>query len=153
MELKLNGKSLGTKRTKECRAIFKTKYVPGTLEAIAYDKAGKELGRSILKSASKAEVFAVPEKATAKIGEVVYIPISVGDGTTVESNADQSLAVMVKNGELLAFGSANPRTEEQYHTGTFTTYYGHALAIVKATQSGTMTLYVGGKEAAAVTVV
>ena len=40
--------------------------------------------------------------------------------------------------ELLAFGSANPCTEEQYHTGSFTTYYGRALAVVRAGESGTV---------------
>ncbi len=152
VELKLNGKSLGKKKMKECRAIFKTKYAPGKLEAIAYDASGKELGRRILESASRADITAAPEKSTAKAGEIVYIPISVGDGAIVESNADKTITVTVRNGELLAFGSANPRTEEQYHTGTFTTYYGHALAVVKATQPGKLTLCVDGKEAAAVTV-
>ena len=57
-----------------------------------------------------------------------------------ESNADRKLTVTVAGGELLAFGSANPRTEEQYHTGSFTTYYGAALAIVRAGDSGTLTV-------------
>ena len=39
---------------------------------------------------------------------------------------------------MLAFGSANPCTEEQYHTGSFTTYYGRALAIVRAGEAGTV---------------
>ena len=42
----------------------------------------------------------------------------------------------MEGGELLAFGSANPCTKEQYHTGTFTTYYGRALAVVRAGESG-----------------
>ena len=50
------------------------------------------------------------------------------------------MAVAVKGGELLAFGSANPCTEEQYHTGTFTTYYGRALAIVRAGERGAVTI-------------
>jgi len=44
----------------------------------------------------------------------------------------------VENGELLAFGSANPCTEEQYHTGSFTTYYGRSLAIIRASETGTI---------------
>ena len=43
-------------------------------------------------------------------------------------------------GELLAFGSANPCTEEQYHTGSFTTFYGRALAIVRAGEAGMLRL-------------
>ena len=63
----------------------------------------------------------------------------------MESNADKKLTVSVEGGELLAFGSANPRTEEQFHTGTYTTYYGRALAAVKAGPVGTMTITIDGK--------
>ena len=38
----------------------------------------------------------------------------------------------VEGGELLGFGSANPCTEESYQTGSFTTYYGKAMAVVRA---------------------
>jgi hypothetical protein len=45
---------------------------------------------------------------------------------------------------LLAFGSANPRTEEQYHTGSFTTYYGKTQAIIKAGETGMVEINVEG---------
>ena len=60
----------------------------------------------------------------------------------LERNADCKLTAAVENGELLAFGSANPRTEERYDSGNFTTYYGCAMAIVRAGQAGTVTLSV-----------
>ena len=63
-----------------------------------------------------------------------------GDNGIVESNADRKLTVTVEGGELLAFGSANPCTEEQYHTGSFTTYYGSALAVVRAGEAGTISV-------------
>ena len=47
-----------------------------------------------------------------------------------------------ENGELLAFGSANPRTEECYDSGSFTTYYGQALAVVRAGKSGSTVISV-----------
>lgn len=78
-----------------------------------------------------------PEKEIVKPGEVVYVPVNLeGSNGIVESNADRRLTVTVEGGELLAFGSANPCTEEQYHTGSFTTYYGRALAVVRAGASG-----------------
>ena len=46
----------------------------------------------------------------------------------------------VEGGELLGFGSANPRTEESYLSGTFKTYYGFAQAIIRAGAKGTMTI-------------
>ena len=50
---------------------------------------------------------------------------------SVEMNADGRVTVAIEGGELLAFGSSNPRTEERYDSGTFTTYYGRAMAIVR----------------------
>ncbi|MCM1025398.1 MAG: DUF4982 domain-containing protein [Roseburia sp.] len=133
VELLLNGKSLGKKKIKECKAIFKTKYAPGTLTAVAYMADGRELARHELTSATgEAAIALKPEATAAKAGEVVYVPVELVDGNgIVESNADRKLNVTVTGGELLGFGSANPCHEEQYHTGSFTTYYGRALAVVR----------------------
>lgn len=144
VELLLNGKSLGKKKIKDCKAIFKTKYAPGTLTAVAYDAGGQELSRNELKSAiGSIRLVAEPEETAVKAGDIVYIPISlVGQNGVLERNADCKLTAAVENGELLAFGSANPRTEERYDSGNFTTYYGCAMAIVRAGQAGTVTLSV-----------
>ena len=147
VELLVNGKSLGKKKVKECKAIFKTKYASGKIEAVAYDAGGRELLRSELNSAAgKISICAQPEKTVAAADEVVYIPVALkGENGVVEANADKKLTVTVEGGELLGFGSANPCTEEQYHTGSFTTYYGRALAIVRV-QSNTIVTVTDGSE-------
>ena len=147
VELLVNGKSLGKKKVKECKAIFKTKYASGKIEAVAYDAGGRELLRSELNSAAgKLSICAQPEKTVAAADEVVYIPVALkGENGVVEANADKKLTVTVEGGELLGFGSANPCTEEQYHTGSFTTYYGRALAIVRV-QSNTIVTVTDGSE-------
>ena len=144
VELLLNGKSLGKKKLKECKAMFKTKYAPGTLTAAAYDAAGKELSRSELSSSSgPLRINVEPEDKTVEPGEIVYIPVTlVGENGVVESNADRKMTVTVKGGELLGFGSAQPRTEERYDTGSFTTYHGRALAVARADKAGTLTISV-----------
>jgi len=136
IELLLNGKSLGKKRVKEYVATYKVKYAPGRLTAIAYDKTGHETGRGELSSATgDMQIKVNPEEASIPIGEIAFIPIElVGDNGVVESNADMTLTVEATGGELLAFGSANPRTEESYTTGLFTTYYGKAMAVIRATK-------------------
>ena len=150
-ELFLNGKSLGKKKLREYKTAFKIKYAPGTLTAVMYDAAGKTIGKSELSSASGAISIALaPETEKAKPGEVVYIPVSlVGENGVVECNADQTLTVTVQGGELLGFGSANPCTEEQYHTGTFTTYHGRALAVVRVQQNCTITVTDGQQKQSA----
>ncbi len=138
VELFLNGKSCGKKKTKEYKAVFRLKYAPGTLEAVSYDAAGLESGRRALQSAGNELGIGVhPEKMSAKPGEIVYVPVNIEDRNgTVESNADRRLTVTVENGGLLGFGSANPCTEERYTDGAFTTYYGRSLAVVRTGQSG-----------------
>jgi len=142
VELLINGKSFGIKPLMECKAIFNVKYQPGTLTAVAYDASGRETGRSELRSADAPLQIALrPEKERVKPGDIVYIPVRLeGENGIVECNADRKLTVRVEGGELLAFGSANPCTEEQYHTGSFTTYYGRALAIVRAGEADGLTI-------------
>ena len=82
------------------------------------------------------------------------MPVNVeGANGIVEANADREISVTVEGGELLAFGSANPCTTEEYHVGRFTSYYGRALAVVRAGESGQLTVTVsaqGGSAAATV---
>ena len=47
-----------------------------------------------------------------------------------------------EKGELLAFGSARPRTEERFDAGSHTTYFGYAQAVVRLGASGSATLKV-----------
>lgn len=140
VELFVNGKSQGKKKVKECKALFKVKYAPGTVTAVAYDGSGKEAGRSELTSAENSvKIVLRPESKRSKPGDIVYVPVTIEDKNgIVESNADRKITLKVEGGELLAFGSANPCTEEQYHTGVFTTYYGRALAVVRAGQTATL---------------
>ena len=150
VELFLNGKTVGKAKVKDGKTSFPVKYAPGKLEAAAYDAAGREIGRNALCSARSAAVTLSPEKSSAAPGEVVYVPVTISDPEgNVESNADCKLSVTVEGGELLGFGSANPRTEERFDAGEYTTYYGRALAVVRAGEYGAVKVSVtdGGKEA------
>ncbi len=138
VELFLNGKRLKKAKVKNCKASFKVKYAAGELYAIAYGADGHKIGAGTLVSATGTPVVrvtmdeCVKEANEVKAGDIVYYNIDiVGENGVVESNADRKLTVTVEGGELLAFGSANPRTEEEYLSGTYTTYYGKAQAIVK----------------------
>lgn len=150
VEMFLNGKTIGKTKVRDGKASFHVKYAPGKLEAAAYDAAGREIGRNALRSARSAAVTLSPEKSYAAPGEVVYVPVTISDPEgSVESNADRKLSVTVEGGELLGFGSANPRTEERFDAGEYTTYYGRALAVVRAGEYGAVKVSVtdGGKEA------
>ena len=148
-ELFLNGKKVGKTKMKDCRGIFKTKYQPGKLEVVCYDSENHEAGRDVLETAASAEITIHPEKKTVYPGEVLYIPVSIGDEKWFEGNKDQKLSVKCTNGELLAFGSARPSAEEKYTSGSFTTYFGRALAVVKSCREGTVTVEVSSADKSA----
>ena len=151
--LELNGQRTKQQKPKGGKAVFKIAYQPGTLTAINYDANGHAVSRSELKTADQPVLTVAPEKATAEPGGILYIPINVQDKHgIVESNADRQVTVTVEGGELLAFGSAAPRTEERYDSGIFTTYYGRAMAVVRAGSSGKVTMTVKGGETATVTI-
>ena len=157
VDLFLNGKKAGSAKVKDCRACFKVRYASGKLEAVAYDAAGREIGRNEEYSAyAPIHLMARPEKAEVRPGEVVYVPVTVeGANGVVESNADRKLSVTVEGGELLGFGSADPRTEERFDAGEYSTYYGRALAVVRAGLSGTVRVSVtdgSGTAAAEITI-
>lgn len=147
VELLLNGKSLGRAKCTDCLATFKTKYAPGTLTAVAYDAAGKEIARGELSSATgTVSIRAAAEEATAKTDEVAYVQIDlVGENGVVEANADTALTVTVEGGELLAFGSARPNTRESFLAGSYTTHYGRALAAICRKDPGKATVTVCGQ--------
>ncbi|MBQ5986112.1 MAG: DUF4982 domain-containing protein, partial [Clostridia bacterium] len=149
IELYLDGKKLANAKVKDCRAMFNVNYAPGKLEAVAFDASGREIARNALETAEAPLHIAIhPEVAEAKAGEIVYLPITLeGANGVVESNADRKLSVTVEGGELLGFGSANPRTEERFDAGEYTTYYGRALAVVRA-GSNTKVIVTDGEKSA-----
>lgn len=136
-ELMLNGSSLGKAPLQSCKAVFEVKYEPGALTAVIYDAEGKELSRSSLFSAKAAAARASITQKSAAPGEVLFIPVEIVDENgVVERNADERITVSVEGGELLAFGSANPRTEDSFGSGTYGSYYGQAMAVIRAGEAG-----------------
>lgn len=141
--LYLNGKKIGKKKLKECRAVFKTKYVYGTLRAVALDRAGKPVAETSLRSARKPWVRIVGEKKVAREGELLFFDVVIADDEgTVECNADCRLFVEIANGKLAAFDSARQKTEEKYSSPSCETYYGRAMLAVRAGAAGEMKICV-----------
>ena len=133
IELFINDKSIGNQKLNDYKAVFLAKYEPGTLKAIAYDENGMIHSESMLHSADhNTQICILPEEKDIKKGEILYLDISLrGNNGEVECNRDTCLEVNVVGGDLLGFGSANPRTEESFLDGRYTTYYGRSQAVVK----------------------
>lgn len=145
-ELFLNGRSLGRKPLERGKAVFDTFYEPGALKAAAYNADGTLLSESSLCSAQgSVKILIRPEEQAFPHDSIRYIDISLaGENGEIECNMDTRLEVSVEGGELLAFGSANPRTQEDFLSGKYTTYYGRSLAVIKC-GGDTVTIKVKGE--------
>ena len=145
VELLVNGKSVGKKELRNsCIAKFRCTYEDGTVEAVSYDRHGKELGRRALRTASpETRLQAVPEESCAAPGRLCHIRLQYTDEAgTIKPLERGILHVEVAGGKLLGLGSACPYSETGYVTDHTDTYYGEALAVVQA----------GGGEAVELTV-
>lgn len=138
VEILLNGRSVGRVKPKKARAKLTIPYESGTLEAVAYDKSGKEIGRSSLVSAGAETVLEVKaESASVKPEGLVYLPIRYTDAQGVWKPTEKHLVqVRVENGELLGLGSACPYFKGNYMDSECQTYFGEALAVVRAKKAG-----------------
>ncbi len=149
VELLLNGRSLGSQPAgaeHRFRAQFETVYEPGVLEAVAR-RDGAEVGRASLRSASGAVVLDVRadrKEIGAGFDDLVFVDVGLVDETgTLDTTADRPVAVHVDGpGVLQGLGSANPCTEERFTETTCTTFGGRALAVVRPTGAGTITVLV-----------
>ena len=145
--LELNGKRIGKKKVKKNCAVFKLRYQPGTLTAIACDAAGKETGRSELKSAQgPVSVVLSPEKKEVQPGGICYVEIGMSDADgIVDCCSDERIEVSVSGGELLGLGSANPKTENSFRGTCLTTWYGRGQAVVRAGEVGSLKITARGE--------
>lgn len=133
VELLLDGRKLGSKRVKACKAVFgKITYAPGTLKAIAYDAAGKNIGEDTLCSAGgKLAMQIKPEQSCFENGKLLYVNILLTDEKGIRVfGKEQKIDISIEGGTLLGFGSANPITEESYLKTSHTTYNGMLQAVI-----------------------
>ncbi len=144
VDLFLNGTLRGRKkRHGNCVFVFKVPYEDGTLEAIAYSKEGKEIGRDRLITAGQdLHLRLLPEKLTAESGHLAFFRLSFTDSNgIVQSTARDLIHVSVEGGTLVGLGSACPYYERSYLSDTCDTYYGEALAIVRAGSAGSLVIH------------
>ena len=154
IQLQVNGATVAQKKTsKTGRTIFKVPYEAGRITAIAYDADGKEQGRYEMRSADDTTVLQIlPETETAKKDGLLYVRLRYTDENGIWKPLERHfLNVKVENGELLGLGCANSYVVGNYTTDTTDTYYGEALAIIRADGAGdvTVSVYEEGKEQAA----
>lgn len=145
VELFVNGESVGRKKLKNtCYATFRTVYQNGTIEAAAYDADGTELRRTSLQTAGEESVLRLrPEEEHATAGGLVFIPMQYTDAKGIWKPMEKhTLKAVVENGTLAGFGNACPFNLEGYGKNTVKTYYGEAMAVIRADRNGPVILTV-----------
>ena len=149
VELLVNGRSVGRAPAgpdNRYKAVFDTTYEPGELEAVAW-RAGEEIGRTNLRSASgpvRLEVRADRTGISSDPTDLAFVELMlVDEAGTVVVAADRQLTVEVDGpGVLQGLASARPDPEEPYTGSACTTFDGRALAVVRPTGPGTITVRV-----------
>lgn len=144
VELFVNGASVGVASVgeeKAFRARFETVYRPGTVVAVAR-RAGAEVGRHELRTAGEVALTARAEASEIGLDGLAYVPLVLADADGVVP-CDRDLPVTVSidgPGELAGLGTGRARTEESFAGPSVTTYDGRALAIVRPTGAGEITV-------------
>ncbi len=136
VELFCNDKSLGKKQVTaedNCRVLFETTYQPGTLKAVSY-VSGKATGEYELATATgNIRLKAEFDENTNENSNIVFVNLTLEDAAgNVFTDADVKISIELEgDGELLGFGSANPKALDDYLSGSASTFEGRAMAIIR----------------------
>jgi beta-galactosidase len=152
VELLVNGRAVGRSPVgadKPFLARFETRYEPGELLAVSY-RNGEEQARTALRTAqgpTRAVVASDRDPIRADDTDLAYLSISLRDAAgTVASQPDRPVTVTVTGAGVLAgLGSARPATEERFSAAQCTTFDGRALAILRPTGAGEITVEVSAE--------
>ncbi|MBQ9361119.1 MAG: DUF4982 domain-containing protein [Lachnospiraceae bacterium] len=141
VELLLNGKVIGNKIiNKDCVVRFKVPYERGTLQAVAYDEKGLEIGRDCLDSAKgEAKLRLIPEEERPSAGKLFYVRLRYTDKSGIWMPMEKHrIKLSVSGGELVGYGNGCPYNKDGYLTDETNTYYGESLAIIRPDKEGTL---------------
>ena len=148
VEVRLNRVVVDTRSitsSDEMQVAVSVPYGPGSLEIIAY-RNNAEIGRRLLATTSApAKVRVRPEslRGAATRDALSFLHVEVLDiQDRLVPNAQQSIQLIIEGpGELIAFGSANPRAVGSFQSPVAQCYLGRALAIVRSRgKRGTLTV-------------
>lgn len=148
VELFLNGKSLekaAVGEENDFKVNFDIVYTPGELKAVTYTN-GMETGSMVLSTAGKALELKmdVDRKKLQATGEdLAYVMISLTDEAGIlQTSADKRVSINVEGaGVLQEFGSADPRSTENFFDTERRTFDGKVLAVVRSkAEAGTITV-------------
>jgi beta-galactosidase len=165
VELFLNGRSLGEKRlefpaqgtsggwnsyalpvvrptTSDLHLSWDVPYEPGVLRAVGKGRDGTVACQDEVRTSGPAaavRLLTARDTITAARGDVALITLEVVDSAgTLVPVADHNFKVEVTGGKLMALDNADLKDLSPYHGGQRRFFNGRGLAIVRASQAGTL---------------
>ena len=153
VELQINGQSVGAQPAgadNGFKAVFETEFAVGEVTAIARSADGSyETCRlSTPVGLCKLRVRADRTVIEASDGDLVYVEMSLEDDEgRIFTQGTEPLSVVVEGeGVLQGVGNGNPQSEDSFRSNVWNTYEGRALAIVRPTGAGEITVTVRGAD-------
>lgn len=148
VELRLNGKSLGTRvwdLKHEAFLFFEVPYEPGKLEAIGKTKDGKTVSFAVQTAGEPAKIVLAPDRQTinANKQDLCYVTAQLLDANNVPVPFAENVVEFEVSGagKLLAVGNGNQQSHTSFKGGKMEAHLGKCLAIVQSTdKKGTITI-------------
>jgi beta-galactosidase len=152
VDLILNGRSLGRQSVgvdKAYLARFHATYEPGELLAVSYT-AGEEQARTTVFTASDpVRLVAISDRDTIRADDhdLAYITVTLRDDQgNIATHRDRLVHLQVGGAGVLAgLGTGRQRTEEPLGASQCTTFDGCAVAIIRPTSPGIITIHVSAE--------
>ncbi len=140
VEIFVNGRSVGRAEVQDFFAKIPCIYEPGELMGVGYDEKGRELYRTVLRTAGPGtRITAKAHKTQMQSGgeDFCFIDIAITDETgTVKALPERQVTVQIQGDAALeGFGSADPKNEASYNSCTHQTYYGRLQAVLRSGRS------------------
>ena len=140
VELKLNGRSLGTRQwslSKEAFLLWEVPYEPGKLEAIGKTPDGKTVSFAVQTAGEPAKIKLSADKKVLKANrrDLSYVSVQVVDanGIPVPFARDMISFEITGPGKLTAVGNGDQQSHTPLKGKQMETWQGKCLAIVQST--------------------
>ena len=144
VELLVNGKKAARGKVKKCRSKFQIPYEDGEITAVSYDERGREISRQTMVTANEETILHIkPEQENVEADKLLFVPLQYGDFDGIWKPMEKHhLKVTVENGTLEGLGSACSYIEGNYAQDTVDTYYGEAMAVIRAGEGASVKITV-----------
>lgn len=141
-----NGKEIGKGELKEFRGKADVTYEAGELVAVTY-QGGTETGRTVLHSAQgDVRLVLKPDRTEIRADDTdlayVEVQLCAANGEIDNMENRRLKASVTGAGTLLGFGTGKPKCADSFLTGEYDSFDGRAMAVIRPTGEGSITLTV-----------